>query len=292
MADARPRNLGASAYQRLLNRYGGSAEPFELVLVRYAIERLLYRLSVSKYADRFVLKGALLFHVWGYENPRPTRDADLLGAGMNDPQHLLGVFREICGLPAEDGTLYELDGIRAEAIAEDKVYVGVRVSLWARLHNARIPVQVDIGFGDAITPNPEAVLYPTLLDFPAPRLRAYPVYTLVAEKFHAMVALGARNSRMRDFWDIWAIGRHEKLDANTLAQAIAATFARRQTACPPELPLALTEEFLSIPGKQEQWNAFLRRSRLSDDHLSLAQAQAVIAALIGPVLAALRRGTA
>lgn len=292
MPDGRPKNPGASAYQRLLNRYGRSAAPFELVLVRYAIERLLYRLSVSKYADRFVLKGALLFHVWGYEDPRPTRDADLLGAGMSDPQHLLGVFREICGLPGEDGTLFELDGVRAEAIAEDKAYVGVRMSLWARLHNARIPVQVDIGFGDAITPNSEVVLYPTLLDFPAPRLRAYPVYTVVAEKFHAMVALGARNSRMRDFWDIWAIGRREQLDTDTLTRAIAATFERRRTACPPELPLALTEEFLSIPGKQDQWSAFLRRSRLPVDHLSLAQAQAVIAAMIGPVLEALRRGTA
>ena len=283
------KNVAHSVRQRLLNRAKETGQPNDLVLVRYALERLLYRLSVSAHAERFVLKGALLFTVWGQDDHRPTRDADLLGFGSSDLAHLVAVFREVCAVPFEDGIVYDAASVEAEQIAEDKAYVGARVTFEAELANARIPVQIDVGFGDAVTPEPEMVEYPTLLDFPRPKLRAYPVHTVIAEKFHAMVVLGEDNSRMKDFYDLWAISRRFGVEPSVLATAIAATFARRKTELPKGTPIALGARFAGSAVKQRQWEAFVLRNRLSAKDVTLALTQEAIAALVMPAVELARK---
>ena len=291
MAAEKVKNLAASVRQRLLNVAKARGDEFDLVLARYALERLLYRMSVSPHGERFLLKGALLFMVWGVDDHRPTRDADLLGVGDSDPDAVAAVFREICKVGCEDGIAFDAGSVAAAPIAEEKVYTGVRVTLRAGLDGARIPVQVDVGFGDAVTPGPQAVDYPVLLDAPAPKLRAYPVETVIAEKLHAMTVLGMNNSRMKDFYDLKAIGARFAPDRETLARAIAATFERRKTDLPEGLPLALGAKFGGDEEKQRQWAAFLRRNRLDEKANSLADCQARIVELVGPALetARLRR---
>ena len=284
MAAEKIRNLAASVRQRLLNVAKKRGDAFDLILARYALERLLYRLSVSPHSERFLLKGALMFVVWGVDDHRPTRDADLLGFGDNNPAALATMFREICGLPSEDGIEFDLNSIAAARIAEEKVYAGVRVSMRAELAGARIPVQVDIGFGDAVTPEPEHVDYPAMLDAPAPKLRVYPVATVVAEKFHAMTVLGSGNTRMKDFHDLRVIGSRFEIEIDLLARAIAATFNRRNTPLPEDSVVALGVEFAEDKEKQAQWAAFLRRNRLEEKNHSLADCQAAVAKLVLPAL--------
>jgi Nucleotidyl transferase AbiEii toxin, Type IV TA system len=204
-------------------------------LSRFVIERLLFRLSVSPHAGSFVLKGALLFSLW-YDTPhRPTKDADLLGFGADDADTLRATFSAVCAIDADDGARYDTSNMKITPIREDNVYGGMRLSLLAFVGSARLPVQVDIGFGDAITPAPELVTYPTLLDgMDAPRLRAYPVYKVIAEKFHAMVELGINNSRMKDFFDLAVIARTSALEGGLLVEALRATFARRGKPCAVE----------------------------------------------------------
>jgi hypothetical protein len=194
----------------------------------------------------------------------------------------------VCAVTFEDGISYDPASVNAQEIAEDKVYVGARVTFQAELAKARIPMQIDVGFGDAITPEPEAVEYPVLLDAPPPKLRAYPVYTVIAEKFHAMVVLGEDNSRMKDFYDLWAISRRFDLDAALVAKAIAATFERRKTALPDGSPVALRPQFAESAAKQRQWGAFVRRNRLPADRVTLVQTQEAIAGLVLPALESLR----
>jgi hypothetical protein len=253
----------ASVLARLLNRSRSTGENYNLLLSRFAIERLLYRLSVSPHAGNFVLKGALLFALW-YDTPhRPTKDADLLGFGADDADTLRSTFTAICAIDADDGVRYDTSGMRIAPIREDNVYGGLRLNIPASIGSARLPVQVDIGFGDAITPAPESVTYPTLLDdLAAPSLRAYPVYTVIAEKLHAIVVLGMNNSRMKDFFDLAVIARTSELDGATLASAIRATFARRNTPLPTSVPAALTAEFSSNPIKAQQWRAFVTKAGL------------------------------
>jgi Nucleotidyl transferase AbiEii toxin, Type IV TA system len=215
------RNLPASVHQRLLSRSRENGEDFNLILVRYGIERLLYRLSRSKYADRFLLKGAMLFLVWSGEIYRPTRDVDLLGFGSSDSEDLAQIFREVCLIDVEpDGLLFNAETVKAEDIREQAAYPGVRVTVQATLGNARISIQVDVGFGDAVTPNPDEIEFPALLDFPAPRLLSYPIYTTVAEKLETMVLLGETNSRMKDFFDVWRMSVLLEFDGRTLVEAI------------------------------------------------------------------------
>ena len=291
MAADKVKNLAASVRQRLLNVAKARGDDFDLVLSRYALERLLYRMSVSPHGERFLLKGALLFMVWGVDDHRPTRDADLLGFGDSEPDAVAAVFREICNVECEDGITFDAGSVEAGPIAEEKVYTGVRVTLWTELDKARIRVQVDVGFGDVVTPGPQAVDYPVLLDAPAPKLRAYPVETVIAEKLHAMTVLGLNNSRMKDFYDLKAIGARFAPDRETLARAIAATFERRKTDLPGDLPLALGPQFAGDEGKQRQWAAFLRRNRLDEKANPLADCQARIVELVRPALeiARLRR---
>ena len=282
------KDLAASVRQRLLNLAKARGENFDLMLVRYALERFLYRLSASRHSDRFLLKGALLFLVWGMNEHRPTRDADLLGFGASDLKSLAEVFREVCGTKFEDGILYDPATVKAEDIAEDKAYVGARVTFRGELAGARIPVQIDIGFGDAVTPEPVAIEYPALLDAPPPKLRAYPVYTVIAEKFHAMTVLGEQNSRMKDFYDLWAISRKFDLDPGLVAGAVAATFQRRKTPLPDAEPIALSRRFAESDDKKRLWQAFIRRSGLPADGVTLALTQEAISKIILPALKAAR----
>jgi predicted nucleotidyltransferase component of viral defense system len=248
--------------QRLLSLSRQRAEPFDLILVRYGIERLLYRLSRSPYVDRFLLKGAMLFVIWSDETHRPTRDVDLLGFGPSDSDELERIFCHLCEMAVKpDGLRFNPQTVRAQPIREQSGYAGIRVTMEAVLENARIPIQVDIGFGDAVTPAPEEVAFPVLLEFPAPHLRSYPIYTVIAEKLEAMVLLGEANSRMKDFYDVWFLSRRFEFDGETLVQAIRATFDRRKTKLPTGVPLALTQEFATL--KTGQWNAFVQRNKLS-----------------------------
>jgi hypothetical protein len=258
----------ASVLARLLNRSRSTGENYNLLLSRFVIERLLYRLSVSPHAGSFVLKGALLFALW-YDTPhRPTKDADLLGFGPDDANTLRATFMSVCAIDADDGVRYDTESMRIAPIREDNVYGGLRLTMLAFVGSARLPVQVDIGFGDAITPAPELVTYPTLLEgMAAARLRAYPIYTVIAEKFHAMVELGINNSRMKDFFDLAVIARTSELDGSTLVDALRATFERRGTALPASAPTALTAEFAVAPAKVRQWGAFVTKGQLQGHDL-------------------------
>lgn len=269
MSAAGKRNLAASVRQRLLALGQKRGEPFDLILTHYGIERLLYRLSKSAYSDRFLLKGAMLFRVWKDFSHRPTRDLDLLGFSPPDTKDLENIFRELCLLQVEsDGLLFLPDTVSAEFIREQAVYGGIRVTLEARLGNARIPIQCDVGFGDAVTPESEQIEFPALLDFPAPCIRSYPTYTVIAEKLEAVVLLGEANSRMKDFYDLWFLSRQFEFDGHTLVAAIRATFARRKTKLPESTPPALTPVFSKL--KSVQWIAFLRKSHLPQMEMSAA----------------------
>lgn len=260
---SQPRNTAASVRQRLLNLARARGEAFDAVLVRYVLERLLYRMAQSPHAERFVLKGALLFNLWFDLQQRPTRDADFLGLGSDDPAALADVFREIVSVVipnVDDGLLFDVASLSAEAIRKAAGYPGVRVSMLATLDGARIPVQCDVGFGDVITPAATRQVYPVLLDLPAPEIATYPLETVVAEKLEAMVTLAGFNSRMKDFFDLWVLLSYEKLDRTVLPAAIGATFRRRGTPLPKALPAGLADEFARA--KQSAWQAFLTRSAL------------------------------
>lgn len=253
-----PRDVGASVRARLLTLAREKGQAFDLILTRYATERLLYRLSTTLHRDRFVLKGAMLITTWFADLHRPTRDVDPLGYGDPAPEPMLAVFREICTVEENDGILFDADVLRIELIREELEYGGLRPRTTARLAGARIPVLIAIGFGDAIAPGVEEINLPVMLNFPSPRLHAYPRETVVAEKFQAMILLGLANSRMKDYYDIWLLSRNHAFDGERLSRAIAATFERRRTTIPQELPDALTSAFATAPVKLRQWEAFTR----------------------------------
>jgi len=234
-----------------------------LVLTRYAVERFLYRLSRSPHADRFVLKGALLILVWLGETLRPTSDADLLGFGELTEETLGRILKEVAEQPVEpDAVEFDADSVRVEPIRAEDDYGGWRATIQARVGAARLTVQVDVGIGDAVTPAPQWLDYPGLLDLPGPRLRAYPRETVFAEKMHAIVLFGTRNSRMKDYFDLYALAREDAVDAAVLADAIAATFERRSTVVPAGLPAGLRGDFAQEPSVQAQWRGFLTRNRI------------------------------
>ena len=258
----RPRNIGASVRARLLARARAEHSDFQILLTRYALERLLYRLSVSDHRDRFILKGAMLFVTWVADPFRPTRDLDLLGHGDSEPAAIAETFRAICSVAvADDGVVFDAAGLQATAIRADQDYGGVRVRTTATIDGARLPIQVDVGFGDVVTPAPVDIDYPTMLAGPAPRLRAYPVETVVAEKLEALVMLGMANSRLKDFYDLWFIAQTFELRRSGLASAVQRTFERRGTALSIAVPAGLTDEFATA--KADQWKAFLARDRMA-----------------------------
>lgn len=251
-------NIAASIRQRLANLARSGGQPFENVLTRYALEGFLYRLGISPYRDRFILKGAMLVSTWIKAPFRGTRDLDFLAFGDPSLEAMRQVFRKICSIAQNDGLVFPLDAVTVEANREDAEYGGLRVKSLALLDTARIRIVIDLGFGDVMEPEPQEIEYPVLLDHPAPRIRAYAPETVIAEKFQAMVRLGRANSRMKDIYDIWMLARTATVSSDRLARAIAATFARRNTAIPTETPDALTPEFASDKTKQQQWAAFVR----------------------------------
>jgi predicted nucleotidyltransferase component of viral defense system len=255
--------LVASIRARLQNLAKARGEDLDLVLTRYAIERFLYRLSLVPARENYLLKGALLFDLWFDVPHRPTRDADFLGFGPADTDALKTTIREICAVVVDDGMKYDAESITIDEIREDVRYGGLRVKLGSALGNARSLVQLDVGYGDAVTPGPEEALYPTLLDDqPPPRLRVYPRASVAAEKLEAIVSLGMINTRMKDYFDLRALAREGALDAEQLADAIAATFRRRQTPLPADVPLGLSDEFARDAAKRAQWKGFLGKNRL------------------------------
>jgi predicted nucleotidyltransferase component of viral defense system len=283
--------LAQSVQTRLVRHAHDTNVDPNLVMARFACERFLYRLSRSPYVERFVLKGALLLAAWLGEAIRPTRDADLLGFGDLSAAELHRIFGEICRVEVEpDGLAFDASTIAIADIRPEDAYGGKRIVLWSYLGPARLRVRVDVGLGDAVVPEPEWLDYPSLLDLPRPRLRAYRPETAIAEKVHAMVVLGTKNSRTRDFFDVHALLERESFDGTRLTQALRATFERRRTAIPAELPIALTSAFAEVEGKRAQWRSFLRRNRLSAAPEDFGTAIATLAGFLGPVLAAARRG--
>jgi len=222
-----PKNLPASVRKKLANLARERNVDFGLILVKYGLERILFRLSRSRHHDVFILKGALLFELWMEQPYRPTRDADFLARGDNPPERFAHIFRELCVLKVdEDGLRFDADTVEAECISEDADYEGVRVTLDAYLERAKIPIQIDIGFGDIVTPAPSETDYPAPLEFPGPRLLAYPKETVVAEKLEALVKLGIANTRMKDFYDLEVLSRTFAFEGKTLAKAIQSTFQK------------------------------------------------------------------
>jgi predicted nucleotidyltransferase component of viral defense system len=262
------RNIGASVRARLQNLSRETGQSFELILTRYALERLRYHLSTPAFSEQFVLKGAMLLTSW-FEHPH---------RGDPNPDALITVFREILAANVADGVEFDVGALRVDRIREELEYGGLRLRTTASISGARIAVTVDVGFGDALEPGAQIIDYPSLLDLPTPRLRAYARETVVAEKFQAMVALGRANSRMKDFCDVWLLSRSFPFDDDRLARAIAATFERRGTAIPVELPDALDQGFAEDEQKQRQWSAFLETVGLEAG--SLADVIADIAGFI------------
>ncbi len=285
-------NLPASVRQRLLNLSHQRREDYQLVLSQFATERLLYRLTKSPYLHEFVLKGAVLFALWTGELHRPTYDLDLLGYGAPTVERLKTIFGAMCAVDVEpDGIVFDPDSVRVISIREGQEYGGLRVTLSATLGTIRIPLQIDVGFGDVVVPQATIVTYPTLLDFPAPRLRAYSRETVVAEKLHAMVVLGMLNSRMKDFYDLWTLLHKFSFDGELLSKAIVATFERRQTPLPSITPVALTERFYEDIQKNTQWTAFLRRNKLQTDEIRFSQVIIELNHFLTPVLQAVRQSS-
>lgn len=258
------RNIAASVRQKLLNKSKEQFQPFNEILQYYGLERFLYRLSISKYRDKFILKGALLFTVWRQSAVRSTVDIDLLGKVSNDPAGIVKLFQEICDLQVkEDGLRFESDSVAAEPIALDADYQGVRVQLYGYLDTARIRVQIDIGFSDVITPRSEVSDYPTILDSSVLRLNCYNKETAIAEKLQAMVKLDIINSRMKDIYDLWILLKRFEFDGTILMNAITNTFKRRETEITANV-ITFTEQYYHNEEKIAQWNGFLKRSKLSD----------------------------
>lgn len=292
MTQQRGQNVAASVRQRLLDQARSKRVDFNLLLTRYGLERFLYRLGCSEYRERFILKGAMLFPLWGVVSYRSTRDVDLLGYGESEIAALVEVFRMICQTEvADDGVIFDSASVQAEDIRDQMEYGGTRIKLNADLAGARIHLQVDIGFGDVVTPAAVAADYPTVLDQPVPHIRVYPRETVVAEKFQAMVHLGIANSRMKDFHDLWVIGSQFNFDGATLTSALVRTFERRNTPLPNSLPLALTPEFFLDDQKIRQWKAFLNRSGLGIQP-ELSEVAAFIAGFVMPLIESCSRGEA
>ncbi|MBI4908188.1 MAG: nucleotidyl transferase AbiEii/AbiGii toxin family protein [Acidobacteria bacterium] len=257
------KDVAASVRERLYQLSVRRNEDFSLVLTRFAMERVLYRVGRSKHRDRLVLKGAMLFHAWTETPHRSTRDLDFLGYGEASEAVCQEMIREICSVPdAKDGLNFDSHAVTAEAIREDDIYQGVRVRVIARLAQARIPLQIDIGFGDRVFPAAVEIDYPTLLEMPAPRIHAYSMESVIAEKIEAMVALGMLNSRMKDFYDVWFLARTFAFEPSTLGMAIAETFRRRETEWSGEGFTTLLADLGGDASKQTQWRAFLNKGRL------------------------------
>lgn len=283
------KNLPASIQDRLMSQARENDRPFNEVLQYFAIERFLYRLAQSQYSREFVLKGALLFRVWGLPAFRPTRDIDLLGNTVNEVDNLTNIIREVCkGNVQDDGMFFDPETVIGERIKEDADYEGVRIRFVGLLGKTRVHLQIDVGFADVVSPKPVQIKYPVLLPFPEPELRSYPPESVVAEKFQAMIYLGLINSRMKDFYDLWAMSNQFVFSGNLLQEAIRKTFANRKSNIPEELPVALSEQFAR--DKQVQWSAFLKTTGIKDAPERIKSVQERLQNFLLPVLHSLRAG--
>lgn len=280
------KNVAASTRQRLLNLARESGEEFERVLIRFGLERFLARLAQSRHADELVLKGAFLQFAWTGQARRPTRDVDFLGFGKNDPEAVKAMVRDICTTACdEDGLVFQIDAIQTEVIREGREYEGIRSRFFADLDGARIPIQVDVGFGDAVHPGIQEVEFPTLLGAPI-RVRGYPWESIVSEKTQILVEFAMANSRLKDFFDLDGIAATLPFRGAELAEAMRLTFERRKTELPVAVPLALTSEFTDDPDKKTQWRAFLDRNGLPNDLELVDVARRVEDLVMPPLLAA------
>ncbi len=276
------KDLSASIRTRLLSIAKSQNTDFNQILIRFALERILYRLSLSPYANRFVLKGALLFNLWYNMPHRATRDIDFLGFGSSDLKVLEDTFREIANISCHDGIIFDPETITVEEIRKEAGYAGARVLIYAEINKARCKTQIDIGFGDTVVPGPVQLNYPVMLsDLPVPQLQTYPIYSVISEKVHAMVLFGMANSRLKDYLDLWILLRNEIIDDKILAEAVASTFARREMLIPIELPSGLTEEFAMDSSKQSMWLSFLRKNKL--DVTSLVEVIAYLGERLQPI---------
>lgn len=286
-------NIPASVRARLLNRARKEKRPFNELLQYYAMERFLYRLSCSKFADKFVLKGGLMLQMWGGSLTRATKDIDLHRATSASTEELVRVIQNCVNVVVEDdGLRFDPKSVRGEQIRLSAHYDGVRIRFSGELDNAQVTIQVDIGFADVITPAAQPISYPTLLDFSTPELLGYTPETTIAEKFEAMVSLDMANTRMKDFLDIWMLAKGRTFDGALLAQAIEATFRRRRTELPHNTPIALTPAFSSAAGKQAQWSAYANKARVHGEIPTLADATLLIGDFLKPVVAAINANRA
>jgi len=279
-----PTNVPASVKARLLNRARTDAVDFNHYLIRYANERLLYRLSISPYASEFVLKGAMLFVAWSDLQLRPTRDLDLLGFGEDSIERFKRIFRNLADMSMEDddGLTFDSASVRATPIRDEQEYHGKRVTMNAHLGSIPIKLQIDIGIGDIITPQPESLEFPSLLDMPQATLRASTRETVVAEKFHVMVTRDLLNSRLKDYFDIWILAKTFTFDAAQLKAALTATFERRRTVLPAVLPTALTERYAQEPARRPAWKRITQKTQAGG--VSLADAITTIASFLEPII--------
>lgn len=290
MTNPAPTNIAASVRQKLLNLARQSGRPYNELLLYYAIERFLYRVSQSSHVEHFVLKGALMLRIWGGPMARSTRDIDMLGMSKGSVEELIQVIGECMRVPViDDGLRFDPASVRGEDIRVNTRYLGVRLRFLGYLGTARLSLQVDVGFGDAILPRPDWLEYPSMLDLARPRLMGYAPETTVAEKFHAMVELEAANSRLKDFYDLWFLAKNRVFEASVLAMALEATFKRRGTPLPSSLPFALTPAFYDAPDKRAQWRGFLRKLSLQWP-TELAEATHVVELLMMPVVEMARTG--
>lgn len=284
------KNLEASVHARLQNHARATKRPFQELLQYYAMERFLYRLSKSPHRSRFVLKGALMLHVWDAPLARATKDVDFLGRLDNSLENLESVVREVCAAEVEpDGMVFDPATVKTERIKEDADYEGVRVRFVGLLGKARVTMQIDVGFGDVVTPGAESISYPVLLDFPAPELSGYPRETVVAEKFQAMVYLRTMNSRMKDFYDVWLLASQFAFDGKLLAKAIAATFANRETDI-DVAPIAFTPDFTEQASTIAQWTAFRGRLPNAQCPEKLSEVVTFLAEFLLPIARACANG--
>jgi Nucleotidyl transferase AbiEii toxin, Type IV TA system len=260
------KNYAASVKQKLLNLARERRDDYQLLLTKFALERVLARISVSRFQSSFILKGAMLFEIWSETSHRSTRDLDFLSFGSNEIEEVENIFKEICSIEIiEDGLTFDIASLKGGKIKPDQEYEGVRVQFTAYLEKVRIPLRIDVGFGDVVKPKVQEVEFPTILDFPKPLIRTYPPETVIAEKFHALVDLGMTNSRLKDFYDLYVLLTHFEINKEQIKEALAATFEKRKTQLPNKTPLALTAEFYKDKAKLLQWKAFLRKSNLLED---------------------------
>jgi predicted nucleotidyltransferase component of viral defense system len=281
------KNSAASVHQRLLNKAKESSRPFNEFLQHFAIERFIYRLSKSTHADRFILKGALMLWVWSVPASRPTMDIDLLGRIDNSIEVIASAVKDACRMDVEaDGMSYHAETVTAARITEDAEYQGVRVHVQGSLGNARVSLQIDIGFGDVIVPGPNRVAYPVLLDFSRPELNGYSMESTIAEKFQAMVKLGVLNSRMKDFYDIWMLCRTFDFRGELLAEAVEKTFENRNTPVTVD-PKVFDPSFAQDRNKKIQWQGFIRKAKLAKAPEAFEDAVAVVKMFLEPVAVSL-----